>query len=112
MNSDRIINGIIIFIAFFMLYAVTNRQSDNQNRKTIQEKLSWELSGVVIDKYEYRGCTVIINGATGKWSISPASSSLYDSVKIGDTIIQQKNSNQCTILRGRKIDCDCYYTGN
>ena len=107
-SGRKILKYIIGLAGLLIFCCVMGYRIRENNRELFRNDIKKKWSGIVAKKYHHRGDIIIIDGIEGQREIS-ASSCLYDSARIGDTIIKQINTNDCFILRGRKINCDCYY---
>lgn len=107
-SQVKILKFIVGLVGLFIFYNIMAYRTRESNREIHRNDIKRKWSGIVTQKFHNRGDRIVIDGIEGLREIS-VTSCLYDSARIGDTIIKQMNSNNCTILRGRKIYCDCYY---
>jgi hypothetical protein len=108
-SGVKILKYVSFLFGFFIIYLIGGYQGREGIRKAFRENLKGKWSGIVTKKYYLRGEIIVIDGIEGQWEIFTPSACLSDSARIGDTIIKEMNTNNCSILRGRKISCDCYY---
>ena len=112
MSDRNAVRFTILFYVAIFLFAVhfLGGNSKGYNPSKVRKvDLDEEFMGVVTKKYCSRGCRVFIQKLDGVFEICNTTDCLYDSAQVGDTIIKKKGTNLCTILKGRKIECDCYY---
>jgi hypothetical protein len=104
----KILKFIVVLLGLFIFYIIMAHRTRDINREIFRNDIKRKWSGIVVQKFHNRDDRIVMDGIEGLREIS-VTSCLYDSARIGDTIIKQMNTNNCTILRGRKIYCDCYY---
>jgi len=103
--------GKIIIIIFIIFVFVSKRYIDKIGEKNLKNLFKSEYKGIVKDKYNYRGLTVVCFGLLGynDWNIN-STEELYKNSTIGDTIIKIANSNLCIIKnKNKSIKVDCYF---
>jgi hypothetical protein len=109
MHRFKFLQIILVLTLGVIVYVWNGVDSRNINNQILQQDIEKEYSGIVKKKYTYRGARIIIDGLKGEVELNGVSDSLYDNAEIGDTIIKVKKSDRCSLLKGVKIECDCYY---
>jgi hypothetical protein len=110
LNSLKKVLLFVFIVAFCLWLDDVFRDKHPQLRADEQRQA---LHGIVKHIYMNRAHVVSIIQFNGKeFEINGASKFLYDNATVGDTIVKQANSNNCFIIRGDTIRCECYYSGS